>query len=215
MESLTSEFINPDIMTSLVQEKRMMLNSAKDFQITDEKSLGYCNDLLQGAKNILKSIEGKEKELTKPLNDTKQKIIDAFKPHRLEMKEIIDNLSKKVIDYQLALQKQMADFKRAEDERLRKEHEKASASGDVVEAITLENKINEVNELKTETRIDSKFSTSNISTTWDFEVVVPSSVPLEYLSPDEKKIKEAVNSGVRNINGVRIFEKHSLRNRNS
>jgi septal ring factor EnvC (AmiA/AmiB activator) len=41
---------------------------------------------------------------------------------------------------------------------------------------------------------------------WKHEVVNPDLVPREYLTVDDKKIREAVKMGVREIPGVRIFE---------
>lgn len=52
---------------------------------------------------------------------------------------------------------------------------------------------------------------SNIVTNYDIEVVDPSQVPAEYLSPDEQKIRAAVKSGVREIAGVTITERKVVR----
>lgn len=41
---------------------------------------------------------------------------------------------------------------------------------------------------------------------WTFEIEDPGAVPREYLTVDEKKIRDAVRMGVREIAGVRIFE---------
>ncbi len=52
---------------------------------------------------------------------------------------------------------------------------------------------------------------SNIVTNYDIEVVDPSQVPAEYLSPDEQKIRAAVKAGVREIPGVTITERKVVR----
>lgn len=41
---------------------------------------------------------------------------------------------------------------------------------------------------------------------WSFEVENPEAVPREYLMVDEKKVRDAVRMGVRDIAGVKIFE---------
>lgn len=46
--------------------------------------------------------------------------------------------------------------------------------------------------------------------TWTFEVTDPAQVPREYLVIDEKKVREAIASGRRMINGMRIFQKEGL-----
>lgn len=45
---------------------------------------------------------------------------------------------------------------------------------------------------------------------WTFEIVDPVNVPREYLTVNEKAIREAINEGVREIHGVRIFQDLSL-----
>lgn len=42
---------------------------------------------------------------------------------------------------------------------------------------------------------------------WTHEIVAADAVPRAFCSPDEKLIREAVDAGVRNIEGVRIFQK--------
>ena len=211
------EVLDKNFVVSYSQEKLSLIKNANEIQIVDDETLGRANDLLQYAKNMKKNIDSKEKELTKPLNDTKQKIIDGFRPYKMEMDSVIDLLAnKKIIPYQMALQKQIEDFKREEAERLRKEHEKASSEGQLVQAITIENKLAEIDEIKSDNKIESKFSNSSISMVWDFEIFDSKLVPAEYLMPDEKKIKEAVvKNGVRNIAGVRAFQRPKLTNRNA
>ena len=46
-----------------------------------------------------------------------------------------------------------------------------------------------------------------IRTAWTGEVIDPDQVPREFCSPDEKKITAGVKSGIREIPGVRIYEK--------
>lgn len=56
------------------------------------------------------------------------------------------------------------------------------------------------------TRTESGASAS-IRTAWTGEVIDPDQVPREFCSPDEKKITAGVKSGIREIPGVRIYEK--------
>jgi hypothetical protein len=45
---------------------------------------------------------------------------------------------------------------------------------------------------------------------WDFEIVDESKIPREYLMVNEKAIRAAIKAGVRDIPGVRIFQKEEL-----
>jgi len=52
-----------------------------------------------------------------------------------------------------------------------------------------------------------KFSTSNVRKVWDFEIENPSAVPAEFMQVNEKAVREAVRKGVREIPGIKIFQK--------
>ena len=64
-----------------------------------------------------------------------------------------------------------------------------------------------VNDVKTER---GEVSTSSVVKKWQHEVEDETKVPVEYMSVDEKKLKQAVKDGIRDIPGVRIFEKSSI-----
>ncbi len=50
---------------------------------------------------------------------------------------------------------------------------------------------------------------SFLRTTWTFEVVDLASVPREFLILDEKQVNASIKAGVREIQGIRIFEKQT------
>ena len=50
---------------------------------------------------------------------------------------------------------------------------------------------------------------------WKFEIVNAAIVPPDFQSPDEKKIKDSIDTGVRDIPGVNIYEHTETRFRNS
>lgn len=47
-------------------------------------------------------------------------------------------------------------------------------------------------------------------TTWTYELEDLSKVPLEFLALDEKKVKEKIKKGIREIPGLKIFEKTNV-----
>jgi hypothetical protein len=205
-----------NFLVQFEEQKVPLVHKAKELVISDDQSLMLANDILQSAKNLKKALENEQDKKTRPLNDQKQAIIDSFKPYKIEIEALIKVLSEqKIIPYQMALKKQIEDYKREEAERLRKEHEKVAAEGKIVEAISIENQLNVVEEIKADNKITSMYSKSSINMVWTHEIIEPSVIPNEYLMPDEKKIKEAIKKGVRDIKGVRIFEKPSLRNVNA
>lgn len=61
-----------------------------------------------------------------------------------------------------------------------------------------------------ESTIDTVRGSATRRKTWTFEVVNAAAVPREYLAVDDKKIRQAVKDGAREIPGVNIFEKSGL-----
>ena len=45
------------------------------------------------------------------------------------------------------------------------------------------------------------------SSSWEFEIEDINKVPREYLTLDEKKVKDDLKMGIRNIPGLKIYEK--------
>lgn len=58
-----------------------------------------------------------------------------------------------------------------------------------------------------ETVTRTETGSGHLRMVWDFRLVNEAEIPHEYLMPDEKKIRQAVKNGVRQIPGVEIFEK--------
>lgn len=55
-------------------------------------------------------------------------------------------------------------------------------------------------------KITTDHGSAKIESEWIYEIKDPDQVPREYCSPDEKKLKQAVNSGIRKIPGCEIKE---------
>ncbi len=126
--------------------------------------------------------------------------------------------------------KLIADEKEKERKRLEKEREEAlerqkKLDGDakkagvdtvkidipeVPEHIEIDESTIIVEPVIEESGIDEKIKisggTSQMKTKWDVEIIDANNVPHEYCVPDMKLLKKAVNAGVKNIKGCRIFE---------
>ena len=56
-----------------------------------------------------------------------------------------------------------------------------------------------------------KMKVKGIRKDWTFEVINETLVPKAYMSIDSKKINDAIDAGIREIDGIRIFQKESFR----
>lgn len=55
--------------------------------------------------------------------------------------------------------------------------------------------------------VETAFGSVSMRGTWTYEITDEKKIPKEYLTVDEKKIAKVVKAGIREIPGVRIFEK--------
>ena len=189
-------------------------------EVTDEPSFGAAGGFLKKIKDAIKAFDGKRKELVDPLNSTVKKINAGFKP-RIETLEVIQRqIEGKMGAWQLAekqrKEKAIADARARElaemEARKNDFAEGAAITGDeslLDRAAIIEEKQIEVAAQPIKAKVSAEFEGAKTSTRfeWAFEVTDPAAVSRAYCSPDEKKIKEAVKSGVREISGVRIYER--------
>lgn len=192
-------------------------------KVETDLQYGLYSDILKTVKQKIKIIDERRKEITKPLNDYVKERNAEFKPfiEFLESKKEI--IEKEMLRFGRekaeklrieAEQKRQDDLKRLkeEEELQRMKAELTENKIDSVKADVLAIKQKELAE--SEVKIQTSFKTSNtntiISENWDFEIIDEKQVPLDFCSPDPKKIKAAIKNGMKNIPGLRIFDKGKI-----
>jgi hypothetical protein len=191
--------------------------------VDSEESLGLASDILKQVKDQEKLVDKREKEFTAPLNDTLKKIRDVFRPQKTALESLKRMIEQEKI---LPYHRELAEKRRLEEEvirkaladKLRAEQEAKMAVASKFEdellleqAVKIDEKIEKIESKSIKTGpVKSEFSTLSVSKKWVFEIEDATQVPLRYLSPDEKKIKAAVDSGLRDIPGVKIYEKETV-----
>lgn len=216
--------MNYEVAEKEISSKLSAVQTTVSAMVVDsEESLAQVSDILKQVKDHEKDIEAKEKEFTKPLNDTIKKIRDVFLPYKAQaeaLKRMIEQ--EKILPYHriLAEKKRKEEEQRREEEaaRLRAEQERKLAlasdfeNEDMLnEAIKEEEKINRTIAKPIVTgSIKSQNSTTSVTKRWVFEIEDPSQVPYRYCTPDPKLLKEAVDGGLREIPGVKIYEKETV-----
>lgn len=94
-----------------------LFDISKSYEIDSQEMLAAASDELKLIKSFAKELETKEKELTKPLNDLKTKLIDFFRPARNNL-ALAEQQLKGSIDGYLTAQEQKRLAAQAEAERL-------------------------------------------------------------------------------------------------
>ncbi len=176
--------------------------------------------ILKDAKSVEKEIEAKRKELVEPINEVKSRIQDRANELKLILPNEINRVKGLVVDFQEEQAELEYQARLAEEKRQRKIQEELEESKNTQEELgdfmtdeqkeEADNKIAELETKSVDKNIIKDTKVKGIRTTWEFEVLIDNEVPREYLVVDEKLIRQAIRDGVRDINGVKIFQKKSL-----
>lgn len=166
-------------------------------------------EMLAQIKRRAKIVEEKRLEYTKPLNDSLRAINADFKEVLAPLKQA-ETIVKKGVQL----------FHDTEQYRLKEEARKqaeleAKLAANKVELDPTSERVAEAEVASAKVAEASVEAPRTVATqsgelrtrkTWKMEIVDPDAVPAEYQSPDEKKIKEAIKNGKREIPGCKIWE---------
>lgn len=200
-----------------------ILRNCRDMVIDSDEKLSEAYDLLKKIKLKMKEVEDHEKSFTRPLNDTIKKLREVFKGPKAVLEEAKIHLEKeKIIPYVREAEKiklaEEQERKRKEREELERKQEELLEKADTFgserfldEAVKVEKKISGISIEKTSVKVGT--SSSSVKKIWTYEIVDPELVPRNYCDPAPAKLRSAMNKGVREIPGVRIFQKDSVSSR--
>jgi len=177
---------------------------AEALEVKDDSGQTAAVELAGRAKKLAKQIEKARKEWVGPFNERVKAINSLCKGYQGPLKQIETGLKAKIGDY--GRRKELE--RRKAEEAARKAKEEAQAKLDAeakeanVEPVTLPEPVipRQTGPVRTEVAAASQRKV------WKFEVEAPDDVPREYLTVDERAIREAVKAGVRSIAGVKIYE---------
>lgn len=162
--------------------------------VKTQEEYSNAGDIVKSLKFKIKKLETKRVEWTKPILDAKKKIDDEFKTIIKPLDEIVGKIENEMkVFWRADQERKNAEQKRIEAEAI----EKAKAEGKTEVQVEI------VNDKKS---VDGEISKTIYQEKWTFEIIDESEVPNIYCSPDKKKIDEAIKNGVREINGLRIFD---------
>lgn len=187
-------------LAEISKEVVKMEEQAAKLKVTNEEEASSATTFLSGIKARLKRIEELRVFFVKPLND-QVKAINAKFAEQSDPLENAERVVKRAIgDYTMEQHRRA----RAEEERLAKLREKQNERRDEKGLDPILTPLPTVARPEATIKTDGGKATTTL--VWKFEVQVPSQVPVEYMTVDESKIRKAVQAGIREIAGVRIYE---------
>jgi hypothetical protein len=180
-----------------------MVDQSQGIAVIDEASNVMAIELAGGAKKLNKTIEDYRKELVQPALDYQRSVNNLCKHYQDRLTTIEREVKAKCGQYQqrveLERRKAQEIIRKAQEEAQRQIAAEAKAAN--VEPPPIVAPV--VPEAPKTVRTEQGSMT--FKEVWKFEVTGTLEVPREYLIVDERLIRQAVASGVRNIPGVRIY----------
>jgi len=231
LEHSAAQIATPTDLAPLQSKSQTISGEVRGLAVRDGASLARGNEMLVMVVSAKKSVEEKRTFFTGPLR-THVKRIDTLFRAVLDPLEIAEReLRAKISTYRQAeaeaearrrreAEEAAAEAERAAEEKRRKAEQARSEK----ERVRLEKEAAVAEESAEATAHAAAMlaptappktmvagsGTVAARKVWTFEVRDAAQIPREYLIVDERKLRAAVRSGLREIPGVRIYEDESL-----
>ena len=191
------------------------MEAVKELVVTDQESAARCIDIAAGAKKAAKQIDAALKAIIQE-PEARIKECRGFAKVFTDRAAVIESEAKgKVAAWQqqerIRIQREEAEKRRLAEELNRKLQEEAIEAG-MSEAEAKQVKV----EMPTAPTTPAVLRTeggakSSTAMVWTFDIEDANAIPRDYLCVDEKKIRDAVRLGTREIPGVKIYQKEQIR----
>lgn len=197
-----------------------IIESARNFVVANDDGLERATDMVKVIKGGKSTLEKRRKELVGPYNEQVKIINNTFKKVSESADGAVISLNGQMTQYHLQvearLRKEEEDRRRLEAEKLKAQEEELREKA-ALESQDVEAEMEKVQEREQElkgpiTKVPKSVSRGSIGSSslrkdWDFRLKDIRRVPAIYLQLNETAIRNAINSGHRNIEGLEIFQK--------
>lgn len=212
--SLENDLLNRNQVVLKLEESRVqvdsIVNAIKCLEVTDDKTNQEMSSYILIAAKLTKAVAVNVDALTAPARDFIAFVKNFGKgftvPLAVQMASGKTKIGNFAADLELIRRKEEAALKREYEQRqaqLDRDAKKAK-----VAPVTLPPPVIKRDKKTATQTTEGKTTTSLV---WTFEVQDAEAVPREFCSPDDKKLRESVKAGRREIPGVRIYEKAQVR----
>ena len=192
-KKINNSIVPVEVIQKAESDAALMSQQAEAIQVTTTEQEEDAYLALTQIKQVIKTIETNRKEITAPLNASLKAANALFKV-----------LSKPFVEADKIVRNKVMDFRYLQEEKAAKElerREKIQAAHAKKGHVT-----HEIIQPKAEV---SKVTT--VAKRWTFEVVDVGKVSREYLVLDNPSVNKAIRNGVREIDGLSVFQVEGLR----
>jgi hypothetical protein len=221
------------VFDKLKADIQLFVEPVKEIKVVDQESSKTALETAKQVKVFIKRVEDARTSMVKPMNDRVKQINDYAKQISEPLLAAEKHIKSLLVKWEMELEKQrQAELRRLEEERkkaeaeaqakMREQQEEAETLamfGDSKEAKRAEIVAQtmgerEIAQIQKQTSASIKqveqMKVAGTKRRWVFEIEDESLVPAGFKMVDEKKIRQAVADGVREIPGVRIFQETSV-----
>lgn len=200
----------------LVDKIGVMVEQAERAEVKDIESAEKAADLAKWFRVLIKKIDEERTILVKPLNDHVKMINGRFKNSVVRLEAGQATIDRKILAFKVEEEKRLkaeaAERRRLEEEAAIKRAEELEAAGKGTEAnAVIENAAAAPAPVaKVGTMRGSYGAVATVRQVWTFEIDDISKVPADYLEVKSSAVNQAIRDGVREIPGLRIYQKDSM-----
>lgn len=183
---------------------------AAAFEVTDDATAREATERAGEVAGFIARLEGKRKDIISDADSFVRKTNQFVKPRRDRLDGAGRLYRQRIADYQHRLElERRAVIRRQEEERIKMQ----AALDAEAERLNVEKVVvaAPVAVPRTAGPVRAESATSSTVMVLDFEVVDAARVPRPYLAVDPAAIRAAIKGGIREIDGVKIFERAEIR----
>lgn len=190
-------------VTTLEQSQSTLLSWMAGVIVATDAEQKNAEDLLIHARQSLREVESKRKDLLQPVNETRDRINALFKPLSDKLNMGIHIVNEALQNYHSKQAREAEELRLIALAEQAKQFAEAKETGEVVEIVQAE----DIPEAPTKT---SQAHLGTVTYREDFDVSIVNAllVPRELCDPNLSRIRARVKSGVMEIPGVLITKKY-------
>ncbi len=216
---MTTKLVLPEPtaeIATVASNTSTLVTLADSLVVASSAEMANGTDLLAQIKALLKRSEAARDVLVRPLNEHVRMINAQFKTVTEPLAGAERTIKAKMLAFAVEQERRAHEeaqrLHREAQERALAEIVNLDEAGETVAAeVALSFAVAaKPDEVRAEATTTLSGNTASVRKVWDFELTDIAKVPKGFLALDEAKVREAIRGGVRDIPGIRIYQKESL-----
>jgi len=187
-----NQILSPEQVSKIRRETSPVVSQATALVIESPETENQACSILKKISLRLKDIENLRLSITKPLNESLRQANALFKTLAEPLHVADKTIREKILAFRTE-QEEAAEKRKQMQEKIQTTRKEKG-----LEAAAMVEPVAETGETQTQKR-------------WTYELIDISKVPPEYLTLDAGTVRRAINAGIRDISGLRIFQQENVR----